>query len=234
MAMAFISRKPSPAFAANISPISTPSRLSEKPSRRADASDGMMAGTSTVNAACVGVSRSARAVRRNAGGSCRTAFMVMRATGISPCMAPNATFAGSPRPNDSSTSGYSVTFGSEYRLTSTGSMTAPAVRPRPSARPMPTPAAMETATAMPSAFSVAATCTQNSARPSSSASVASVSPGDARVTPPAAQCSACHANRAPNASSARSPRRAPAFTDAAGPAAAGPMPATRRSPPSPR
>ena len=55
--------------------------------------------------------RKERAARGSTGGKVRIAATVNSVTGTRPCITPNATLALMPRPNSSSTTGYSVTLG---------------------------------------------------------------------------------------------------------------------------
>ncbi len=57
-----------------------------------------------------------------------TAPIVESAIGGIPNIAPNATFAGRPSPNASSTSGYSTTFGMEAKPISIGTSNSPDAR----------------------------------------------------------------------------------------------------------
>ncbi len=62
--MAWVMRNPRPRRDANISPISTPSSVSEKPMRAPAITSGITAGRATVNAVCRAVRRRTRAVRQ--------------------------------------------------------------------------------------------------------------------------------------------------------------------------
>ena len=66
-AMPFTSRKPRPRWDENISPIRTPSRLSEKAMRSPAMMSGRQAGTSTQRMVLDGDRRSTRAVRIKVG-----------------------------------------------------------------------------------------------------------------------------------------------------------------------
>ena len=103
--IARIATEPRPRRLANISPIRTPSSARGTPMRTPASMSGRIDGRTTVRTVCSAERRMARAVRRWTGRTCSTAFMVTRQMGIRPCMMPNATFAGPPRPNSSSTTG---------------------------------------------------------------------------------------------------------------------------------
>ena len=98
-------RKPRPRCEANISPISTPSIVSEKPTRTPVISSGITAGVSTVEAVCQGESRITRLVRISTGLMFFTALSVNRMIGITPWITPNATLADTPSPKINRISG---------------------------------------------------------------------------------------------------------------------------------
>ncbi len=64
---AWVTRNPSPCLEANISPIKTPSKLNENPSRNADSKSGNVAGINTRHAVSSGDNRITAALRTNAG-----------------------------------------------------------------------------------------------------------------------------------------------------------------------
>ena len=146
---------------------------------------GSTAGTSTMRVIANASRRSARPSLISTGRTAATAPMVDSAIGGMPNIAPNATLAEMPRPNTSSTSGYSRTLGIDAKPISIGTNSSPDARLKPNQTPSEMPPPMAMASARLKAHMVSAKLIQNSSVFSKRAVACTVSTGPRSASSPA-------------------------------------------------